>query len=166
MEEDTEINLEETTVEVSSGPQGEIYTVAYKVYLKDETGFNLVGSYETLEDAQTSAENVDADVIEEIKGTLVTTLFSKEGVSNVINIVPAQTTKVSKMQAAIALSVYGKLDEVEATIKSLGGLYWIAWNYSDSVELTSPMLNQVWLSLGHTEEELKSLFNFAATIKP
>ena len=87
---------------------------------------------------------------------------------NVISytIQPIQATKISKMQAVIALVVSGKLEAVEAAIKAKGGLYWIAWSYADSIEITSQMLLDVWASLGYSYVELQQLFNFAYFVKP
>lgn len=137
----------------------------YSVYkkLNDSNELFLQEAFETLESAQSFVSENYSDIIE----------YTANGCSVVVygnnpsyTIPPVQAVKISKMQAVIALIVSGKLQLVEAAIQAKGGLYWMAWQYADSIEITSQMLLEVWASLGYSHEELQQLFNFAYSVRP
>ena len=73
---------------------------------------------------------------------------------------------ISKQSSEKLLKLTHQIQVVEAAIQAKGGLYWLAWSYADSIELSSQMLLEVWTSLGFSYEELKQLFNFAYSVRP
>lgn len=137
----------------------------YSVYkkLNNSNELFLQQSFETLESAQSFVSENDSDIIEYTSDSYSVIVY---GVNSTYVIPPTQAKAISKMQAVIALAVSGKLQIVEAAIQAKGGLYWLAWSYADSIEITSQMLLDVWNTLGYSYTELQQLFNFAYSIKP
>lgn len=138
---------------------------AFLVYkkLNESNEMFLQQTFDDLESAESFVASENSDIIEYRDATQSVIIY---GLLDSYTIVPAQATKISKMQAVIALIVSNKLQLVEEAIKAKGGLYWLAWSYADSIEITSQMLLDVWATLGYSYVELQQMFNFAYSIKP
>jgi hypothetical protein len=75
---------------------------------------------------------------------------------------PAILTSVTMRQARLALLGAGLLDQVNAAITDPAAQ--IEWEYATTVERNSPLVQNLSVGLGLTEEQLDSLFTTASTL--
>ena len=87
---------------------------------------------------------------------------------------PSSTTQVLSLasvtmrQARLALLAIGKLDDVDAAINAMPEPQRtearIQWEYADSVEKSSPLIQTLAPQIGINEAQLTELFNAAALL--
>jgi hypothetical protein len=75
---------------------------------------------------------------------------------------PVIPTSVTMRQARLALLGAGLLDQVNAAITDPAAQ--IEWEYATTVERNSPLVQNLSIGLGLTEEQLDSLFTTASTL--
>ena len=75
-------------------------------------------------------------------------------------VVPASVTP---HQARLAFLQAGLLDQVETAINTAGGATKITWEFATTIERNSPLIETLRGSLGLTDEQIDTLFRFAAT---
>lgn len=78
--------------------------------------------------------------------------------------IPPVPTTVSMRQARLALLQAGHLATVDAAIASGGQADQIEWEYAATVERNSPLVSNMALALGLTEQALDDLFTLAASL--
>lgn len=77
---------------------------------------------------------------------------------------PAAPSIVTMRQARLALLQAGHLSTVNAAIAAGGQADQIEWEYAATVERNSPLVSNMALALGLTEQALDSLFTLAASL--
>lgn len=75
---------------------------------------------------------------------------------------PVVITSVTMRQARLALHRVGLLSQVDASITDPAAL--IEWEYAQTVERNSPLVQQIATGLSLDEQQLDSLFTLAATL--
>ncbi len=75
---------------------------------------------------------------------------------------PIIVTSVTMRQARLALLQSGLLTQVSASITDPAAL--IEWEYAQTVERNSPLVQQIATGLSLDEQQLDSLFTLAATL--
>ena len=74
-----------------------------------------------------------------------------------------ESTKVSALQARVALSQAGYLDSIETLLTDTTDA--LIWNSATEFRRNSPLLLEFATALDITDDELDSLFKFAATVE-
>ena len=75
---------------------------------------------------------------------------------------PIEITQVTMRQCRLALLQENQLDDVEALITTREQHIW--WDYSTQVEKYNPMMQEITMALGWTQEFLTHLFELANTL--
>ena len=75
-------------------------------------------------------------------------------------VVPASVTP---HQVRLAFLQAGLLDQVETAINTAGGATKITWEFATTIERNSPLIETLRGSLRLTDEQIDTLFRFAAT---
>lgn len=76
---------------------------------------------------------------------------------------PAVPQSVSPRQARLALLAAGLLDQVEAAVNAAGGATKVSWDYATQINRTDPLIMTIGASLSLTQDQIDTLFKFAAT---
>jgi hypothetical protein len=90
--------------------------------------------------------------------------FGEENIAPYTPPAPEPVTSVTMRQARLALLGAGLLDTVNASVSSMTPADQIEWQFASTVERNSPLVSNLAIGLGLTEEGLDQLFLTASTL--